>query len=119
MNTREVVKRACSVAVVIVLPCAILFIPGITQTTMPDRLDWPSYGNDAGAMRFVNVDQVNPSNVATLQPAWIFHMNVMSANTSFESQPIVVDGVLYVTSPHGHVFALDAATGAHKWTFNP
>jgi alcohol dehydrogenase (cytochrome c) len=82
-------------------------------------VDWPFYGNDPGGMRFANVDQINPSNVARLQPAWIFHTKVMSMMTSFESQPIVVDGVLYVTSPHGHVFALDATSGAVKWTFNP
>jgi len=43
----------------------------------------------------------------------------MNADTSFESQPIIIGGVMYVTSPHGHVFALDATTGAIKWTFNP
>ncbi len=89
-----------------------------SQTTTPD-LDWPSYGNDLGAMRFANVDQINLSNVASLQPVWILHTNVMNANTSFESQPIIIGGVMYVTSPHGHVFALDATTGAIKWTFNP
>jgi alcohol dehydrogenase (cytochrome c) len=89
------------------------------QTTTPNNLDWPSYGNDLGAMRFVDVDQINRSNVASLQPVWILHTNVMNANTSFESQPIVIGGVMYVTSPHGHVFALDATTGALKWTFNP
>src|SRR5262245_4856291 len=91
----------------------------IGAQTASDRMDWPSYGNDPGAMRYVNFDQINPNNVATLQPAWIFHTKVMNNNTSFESQPLIVDGVLYVTSPHGHVFALDAASGALKWTFNP
>jgi glucose dehydrogenase len=89
------------------------------QMATPGRLDWAFYGNDPGGMRYVDIDQINPSNVATLQPAWIFHTKVMSNQTSFESQPIIVDGVMYVTSPHGHVFALDAATGALKWTFNP
>src|SRR5215212_5173639 len=84
----------------------------------PDR-DWPLYGNDLGNMRYVDVDQINPGNVAQLQPAWIFHTGVSSPKTSFESQPIMVDGTLYVSSPHDHVYALDAATGALKWTYNP
>lgn len=84
----------------------------------PDR-DWPLYGNDLGNMRYVDVDQVNPGNVAHLAPAWIFHTGVASPATSFESQPIIVGGTLYVSSPHDHVYALDAATGALKWTYNP
>src|SRR3954451_22799653 len=84
----------------------------------PDR-DWPYYGHDPGNMRYVDVDQINPGNVAQIQPAWIFHTGVSSPKTSFESQPIMVDGTLYVSSPHDHVYALDAATGALKWTYNP
>lgn len=92
----------------------------VTQASaVSQQLDWPYYGNDLGGMRFVDTDQINPSNVANLVPAWIFHTNVFNDNTSFENQPIIVNGVMYITSPHGHVFALDAATGALKWTYNP
>ena len=81
--------------------------------------DWPYYGNDLGNMRYVDLDQINPGNVAQLTPAWILHTGVSSPKTSFESQPIVVGGTLYVSSPHGHVYALDAVTGALKWMYNP
>lgn len=81
--------------------------------------DWPYFGNDPGGMRYQNVDQINPSNVSQLQPAWVFHTTVMSKLTSFESQPIEVGGTLYISDPHDHVYALDAATGALKWTYNP
>lgn len=57
--------------------------------------------------------------MAQLKPAWVFHTNVMNYFTSFESQPIVAKGVLYITSPHDHVYALDAATGDVKWTYSP
>jgi quinohemoprotein ethanol dehydrogenase len=83
-------------------------------------VDWPSYGNDLGEMRFQDLDQINPTNVAQLQPVWIFHVNAgQNLAASLETQPIVVAGTMYVTSPHGHVFALDAATGDLKWTYNP
>ena len=95
--------------------------PAIAQTPpqVPTTLDWPYYGNDLGNMRYVDVDQINPANVAQLQPAWIFHTGVSSDRTSFESQPIIIGGTLYISSPHDHVYALDAATGALKWTYNP
>src|SRR5215212_5970925 len=91
---------------------------GPATQTGADR-DWPLYGNDPGNMRYVDVDQVNPGNVAQLAPVWIFHTGVASPKTSFESQPIVVGGTMYVSSPHDHVYALDAATGTLKWTYNP
>ena len=113
------VKRTAMLAAGTALLLTLLITRVATQTITPGRLDWPSYGNDLGAMRFANVDQINRSNVASLQPAWILHTKVMNPATSFETQPIVIDGVMYATSPHGHVFALDATTGAIKWTFNP
>jgi alcohol dehydrogenase (cytochrome c) len=93
-------------------------LPSAAAQTPPD-LNWPYYGNDLGNMRYVDSDLINPGNVAQLQPAWILHTGIGNAKTSFESQPIIVDGTLYVSSPHDHVYALDAATGALKWTYNP
>jgi len=90
-----------------------------SQPANVTSLDWPSYSNDPGAMRYVDLNQINRENVSSLTPAWIFHTTVMNLATSFESQPIVVNNTMYVTSPHGHVFALDPASGALKWTFNP
>ncbi|HEY6346699.1 MAG TPA: PQQ-binding-like beta-propeller repeat protein [Bryobacteraceae bacterium] len=119
MTPYHKIKRTATLAAGTALLLNLLSTQLAGQTTTPNSLDWPSYGNDLGAMRFVNVDQINRSNVASLQPVWILHTNVMNANTSFESQPIIIGGVMYVTSPHDHVFALDATTGAIKWTFNP
>ncbi len=86
------------------------------QTT---NLDWPYYSNDLGGMRYVNADQITPTNVSTLTPAWIFHTNVFNDHTSFEGQPLIVGGTVYISSPHDHVFALNGATGALLWTYNP
>jgi len=105
----------------LLLPTLVAFgVPTVRGAAAPaTALDWPYYGNDPGGMRYVDTDQITPANVAQVQPAWIFHTGVMSELTSFESQPIIVDGTLYLTSPHNHVFAIDAATGALKWTYNP
>jgi len=45
--------------------------------TSGPKLDWPNHGNDLANTRFQNVDQINPSNVANLTPAWIFHTGVL------------------------------------------
>ena len=101
--------------------CLALIAPAAARPAAqggPNR-DWPTYGNDPGNMRYVDQDQITPANVTQLTPAWIFHTGVASPKTSFESQPIIVNGTLYISSPHDHVYALDAASGALKWTYNP
>ena len=60
--------------------------------------------------------QINRSNVAHLRPAWIFQTDMME---SMETSPIVVNGVMYVTTSFDHVYALDARTGEEKWEFKP
>lgn len=90
----------------------------IGQST-PTNLDWPNYSNDLGGMRYVNSDLVNATNVNQLQPAWILYTGIVGDETSFETQPIIVNGVMYITTPHDHVIALDAATGAIKWKYTP
>ena len=77
------IVRALSGGVVILLALAILAsaVPAALAQA-PTTLDWPYYGNDPGNMRYVDIDQINPSNVAQLQPAWIFHTGVSNEYTS-------------------------------------
>ncbi len=119
----QMLKRSVAVLALVLLAMPLTVFaqdptPGTGETAGGD-LDWRYYGNDPGAMRYVDADQINPGNVADLAPAWIFHTNVANDQTSFEAQPIVIDGVMYVSSPHNHVFALDAASGDLKWTYSP
>ncbi|MHB2169353.1 outer membrane protein assembly factor BamB family protein [Alsobacter sp. R-9] len=58
--------------------------------------------------------QINVSNVQKLRPAWIFQTEVRE---SLETSPIVVNGVMYVTTSFNHVYALDARTGEELWHF--
>jgi alcohol dehydrogenase (cytochrome c) len=66
--------------------------------------------------RFFPNGQINRGNVARLHPAWIFQTEVKE---SLETSPIVVDGVMYVTTSFSHVYALDAKIGAEIWHFKP
>jgi len=64
--------------------------------------------------RFHPARQVNRDNVKNLHVAWIFQTDVKE---SLETSPIIVDGVMYVTTSFSHVYALDAKTGAELWHY--
>lgn len=64
--------------------------------------------------RYYPNKQINTSNVGKLRPAWIFQTEIVE---SLETSPIVVNGVMYVTTSFNHVYALDAATGQQIWHY--
>ena len=66
--------------------------------------------------RFYPNAQINRGNVGRLHPAWIFQTEVKE---SLETSPIVVNGVMYITTSYSHVYALDAKTGVEIWHFKP
>jgi PQQ-dependent dehydrogenase (methanol/ethanol family) len=69
---------------------------------------------DYAQTRFYPNRQINAANVGKLRPAWIFQTDIME---SMETSPIVVNGVMYVTTSFDHVYALDARTGAQLWEY--
>src|SRR5580693_6322309 len=85
----------------------LLSAAGFAQT------DWPSYGNDAGAMRYSPLRQINSGNVARLRLGWTFR----TGKPGSEAVPVVVDGVMYVTGPDG-VYAIVPETGDLVWTYD-
>ena len=76
--------------------------------------DWPAYGGHNSGDRYSTLTQVTPENVSQLVPAWQFDMD--DPGTA-QTQPIVIDGVVYAITPTLDVVALDGATGDLKWTF--
>ncbi|MFL5761257.1 MAG: PQQ-dependent dehydrogenase, methanol/ethanol family [Thermomicrobiales bacterium] len=85
----------------------------------PAGAEWTIYGGNLCNQRFSGLDQINTSNVSQLKGAWTFHTGVQSSATSFESSPIVVGGVMYVTGPQSQVWALDATSGTQLWSYVP
>src|SRR5436305_486931 len=79
--------------------------------------DWPITGGDAGSSRYSALDQINRDNVATLRVAWIYHTGDVTPGTRSEIQatPIVIDGVMYTTTPTLAVVALRADRGTLIW----
>jgi quinoprotein glucose dehydrogenase len=87
--------------------------------------EWRYYGGDAGGTKYSPLAQINRLNVASLKPAWTFHTGEISdgrtllTRTSFEGTPLIVDGVMYLTTPYARLIALDPETGTQKWAFDP
>jgi alcohol dehydrogenase (cytochrome c) len=81
--------------------------------------EWPTYGGTLDNQRYSTLAQITRLNVNRLQAAWSFQTGFASPLTSFECTPIVVDGVMYVTSSKNDVFALKADTGELIWSYDP
>lgn len=83
--------------------------------------EWPTYNHDVGAMRHSPLKQITPKNVASLAPAWTYHLRKTTGNARFQPSqvtPLIVGGVMYITSPYNEVLALDPATGKEIWSFD-
>lgn len=86
---------------------------------------WSTYGGDPGGQRYTAAQQITRRNVTQLMPAWTFHTGADAAgrpgvkNSSFESTPILFNGLLYLTSPYDEIFAVDPGTGAKRWMYDP
>jgi quinoprotein glucose dehydrogenase len=83
--------------------------------------DWPVTGGESGNSRYSSLDQINRDNVARLHVAWTFRTGDAPPGSRSEIQatPIVVDGVLYTTTPALAVVALRADSGTMIWRFDP
>lgn len=82
---------------------------------------WDRASGNADGNKYSSLTQIDTSNVATLQIAWEFHTGDMdtAAHSQIQCNPIMIDGVMYCTSPMLKVFAVDAATGKQKWVYSP
>lgn len=76
--------------------------------------DWLHTNGDYAQTRFYPGKQINAGNVKKLQPAFTFQTEVRE---SMETAPIVVDGIMYMTTSYNHVYALDAITGKEFWHY--
>ena len=89
--------------------------------------DWRFYGGNSGATRFSSLQQINRQNVGVLKRAWTYHTGEVNRGSEtdrhhiapFETTPVVVDGMLYLSTPSNRVIALDAETGREIWQFDP
>ncbi len=90
----------------------------VTQSMLNDAVkdgkNWLHPNGNYDQTRHYPVAQINTSNVAKLRPAFVFQTGIVE---SMETAPIVVDGVMFVTTSYNHVYAINAATGEQYWHF--
>src|SRR5450432_1100173 len=91
-----------------------------------DQADWPVYGGNISGNRYSILNQIQINNVNRLEIAWSYNSEpgltgipATKIHSEMECQPIVVNGILFGTSPGLKLFALNAATGKKIWVFDP
>lgn len=93
--------------------------------------NWPSYGGDNGSTKYSPLDQIDKTNVNNLAIVWEWESvdnptvaaNLEAGNNravpaAYKATPIVVDGVMYVSTSFGRIVAIDAFSGDLKWSFD-
>ena len=76
--------------------------------------NWLMYGRTYNSQRFSGLTQINKSNVSRLTPVWTLQTGVLDG---FECSPLVVDGIMYITTPWNHAYGIDCKTGSQLWHY--
>ena len=79
-------------------------------------VDWPGYQGGPDRNQYSGLDQITSENVGGLEEVWRYSAG---GSAQIQCNPLVIDGVLYGTSPEKNLFALNAATGRELWVFEP
>jgi alcohol dehydrogenase (cytochrome c) len=79
-----------------------------------DKNHWLHSNGNYAQTRYYPADQINTGNVSKLRPAFVFQTAVME---SMETAPLVVNGVMFLTTSYNHVYAIDAVTGEEFWHY--
>jgi quinoprotein glucose dehydrogenase len=106
-------SRALLVVLALLATVSVALVAQRRQLARPS--EWPGYGGGPEQVRYSPLDQINKSNVARLTVAWSYDTG---ESGGLQTQPIVVNGVLFGYTPTHKTFALRAGTGEHLWTFD-
>ena len=115
------------------LICSLVALTALAaQSRRPAAGDWVSYGGTNWSQKYSPLDQITRDNFKTLTVAWSWtspDFEIVKAigktispplsATGLKGTPLVVNGVMFMSSGLGQIVALDAATGATKWLHNP
>ncbi len=112
-SPRVVVLSVLLVSTLVMLSCRSPGAPQARRST--GEPGWPGYGGGSEGIRYSSLTQINRHNVQTLEVAWTYDSGEVGG---LETQPIVIDGVFYASTPSDKVVALDAATGELLWRFD-
>jgi quinoprotein glucose dehydrogenase len=98
---------------------SLLFSTCETKTSDIDYTDWSHYGGPSDGSRYSSLAQITKENVGQLEIAWRYNTGDVTERSQIQCQPIVVNGLLYGSTPTLNVFALNAETGKEVWRFDP
>jgi quinoprotein glucose dehydrogenase len=111
------------VAVAVLLVCVSALAIGQDAAVVPfggaPDLDWPVYRGDPKGNQYAPLAEIHAANVHRLERAWEYKTGDANERSTMHANPIVVDGVMYVTTPSLKAVALNAATGKEIWVFDP
>ncbi|HEY3139200.1 MAG TPA: PQQ-binding-like beta-propeller repeat protein, partial [Blastocatellia bacterium] len=126
MHERLFSKAPGTGSAVIIAACLLLNLNLVAAKDHANRdAEWPAYGRDPGGSRYSPLSQINRENVKNLKVAWTYRTGAADVkgrsvgNAAFEATPILVDGVLYLSTPFNQVIALDPEKGTERWGYDP
>ena len=88
-------------------------------------IEWPFYGGDQAGTKYSRAAEINRSTVGRLDVAWTWKpgekplAEFRTQPGAFQNTPLMIDNVLYVSTPYNRVVALDAETGRELWAYDP
>src|SRR5438270_6018223 len=105
----------------IIYSAGLLLLSACNQHKNNKYQTWENFGGSKENNHYSTLKDIDTSNVQDLEIAWTYHTG--DADTVNHSQiqcnPIIVDGIMYGTTPQLKLFAIDASNGIQKWLFNP
>lgn len=114
-------RKEASFAAAAVLVCAAAY----RYTGRRSEVDWPFAGGDQGGTHYSVLSDINCDNVSRLHVAWTWKTGEKPLSeystypNFFEAAPLMIDDVLYFSTPYNRVVALNAETGEQKWSYDP
>jgi len=101
----------------------LLLVPSCQESSEDQYRSWTIYKGDPGSTSYSSLDQINRDNVDQLEEAWIYnsgdHDEIDWIFSGSQNNPIIIDGIMYLTTPTIKLTALDAVTGELIWIFDP
>jgi quinoprotein glucose dehydrogenase len=118
--THDLERKARNARIAVVLFAALAAFAFLAPVAIPSGAGaayrgWPAYGGGPEQMRYSSLTGITRANVGQLEVAWTYDSRETGG---LQTNPIVVDGVLFTTTPRHRVVALDAASGAVRWQFD-
>ena len=98
-----------------------LILSGLFTSCQNDlkNKEWDVYAGGKERQSYSPLQQIDTNNVKDLKIAWTYHPKDAEKSSQIQTNPLIINGVLYGTSPQLKLFAADAATGKEKWIFDP